>query len=130
MQGDKDAVNLFNLMQAPPVDDPSFFKKRDRFIDYASNKIFDLICKVSKNATDHGSCTLIVYSSSFSLIYPENRHLLMGINDQSIAAHAASKFVNTDTYGQIFKSNDNHLSIMGTKNSDGQVVSFTITYSE
>jgi len=131
IQGDRkdlDAINLFNSMNVAMVGEGDMFKKHDLLSDRTSEQLIDLTCKVSQRIQNLGSCTLIVYSSPYALIYPDVGHLLFGVNDQSLARRFAKHFNISDAYGQIFRSTNGQLNISAATDAEGQVNSFTVVY--
>lgn len=124
---DSDALRLFDSINQVPVTEGNFLKKEITYF-VVGDAAFKLSCRLSK-LTNSGSCTLFMTSMVASLD-KISKSVLLGINDQFDAPRLSKNFHDDGDQFRplIFQSDDSKLQIWKTKNSMGDVVSFTLTY--
>ena len=124
-QGDLDATHLFALLNSQAVDDGSSLKKEISFIDREGVEAVNVLCKVSKQVQNQGSCTLTIKKARYSSIQPSVKYAAYGAFDAQEAARIAKLFVIPPGTKDLFSSNDNRLTIF-YQNSD--IGNFGIVY--
>lgn len=127
---DSDASNLFEAMNITPSENDKVITKHIYHETMYAKPVFDLTCKKSK-LVGNASCTLKFFSPE-AVINKEFKSVLVGINDQFDAPEVAKMFnqISGNPYqAEVFRSLNGKLHIWKTKNSSGEIVSFTMSYN-
>ncbi len=128
--GDLDAPNLYEVMNAPVVDDGTSLKKQINFINSSNQNIFDLSCKVSKTVANLGSCTLVIFKVDGMIFEPANKNVIVAVEDMNDVIKVSQLFVRPDQYGELYFSDDLHLGLSLHYNGSSYPQLFMISYSE
>jgi hypothetical protein len=110
--GDLDATNLFNAMNVPVGDDGSKISKIIIFKKKNGDSLFNLVCHISKNVANLGSCTLNIYKSEFASIDKVNHEALFMVSGND-AWPIVPQFIRPPDpmSGLVFFSSDKKLGI-------------------
>lgn len=126
IQGDSDAVRLFDAMNAAETDAGPAFVKFHSFNESTGLPYFDLACRKGKAGGVPSSCTMNIYKSSFAQIDGRNKTIQFRVNDV-LAPEIGIGFNLLDQSGNFFESIGKKIKIQFLNfNQEDQV--FSISY--
>ncbi len=127
---DTDSAKLYDLLNVDETktDNPNIFTKSLSFENESSEIVFDLNCRQSKVASTT-SCTLNIFDGDNSYLKKSKRFALVRVFSGAMD-ELFSSFKNENGLVELFRSEENQLSISLEYDHDGNPKLFRIAYRD
>lgn len=124
-----DAVAFNDVLAMDAVDESGKWTKHFQFASSSGERLLSLACVFSKLVSDTGSCTVIVYASSYASIDKANQKVSLRVSDAD-GERLADQFRLSiaDASGLIFRSSDGLLQVKAEGLQAGKGTGLEITY--